>query len=136
MLISYAKGARTWERHIDIPYPKDHEQKEVSSYCTLPEQADEWFKAFNKAVEMCGTSSSTRRIVDEKEKNYLESLYRGLYLKQDIKKGTKIQLDHLYSAIPYQKEIGHITSREYFDNDFILINDMKKDSPLTKNDIL
>lgn len=136
MLISYAKGARTWERHIDIPYPEEHVQKEVSSYCTLPEQADEWFKAFNKAVEMCGTSSKTRRIVDEKEKNYLESLYRGLYLKEDIKKGTKIQLEHLYSAIPYQKEIGHITSREYFDNDFILINDMKKDSPLTKNDIL
>ena len=30
MLMSYAKGARTWERHIDIPYPKGHKQKEVS----------------------------------------------------------------------------------------------------------
>ena len=28
MLISYAKGARTWERHIDIPYPENHEQKD------------------------------------------------------------------------------------------------------------
>ena len=27
MYISYAKGARTWERHIDIPYPAGHEQK-------------------------------------------------------------------------------------------------------------
>jgi len=36
MYISYAKGARTWERHIDIPYPKGHEQKEVSNYCSLP----------------------------------------------------------------------------------------------------
>lgn len=135
MYISYAKGARTWERHIDILYPKDHEQKEVSNYCSLPYQIDEWFKAFNRAVIMCGTSAETRRIVDEKELTYLEALYRGLYLKEDLKKGTKISLNQLYSAIPYQKEIGQITSRQYFDKDFVLNKDLKKDAPLTKNDI-
>lgn len=31
MLVSYAKGARTWERHIDIPYPDGHEQKKSPS---------------------------------------------------------------------------------------------------------
>jgi len=136
MYISYAKGVRTWERHIDIPYPDGHEQKEVSNYCSLPHQIDEWFKAYNKSVSMCGTSSISRRIVDEKESNYLEALYRGLYLNCNLSKGTQIKLDHLYSAIPYQKEIEHITSREYFDNNFILTRDMKKDEPLTKNDIL
>lgn len=135
MYISYAKGARTWERHIDIPYPPNHEQKEVSSYCSLPHQIDDWFKAFNKAVIMCGTSSSVRRIVDEKESSYLEALHRGLYLKHDLAKGTKIKLEHLYSAVPYQKEIYQITSRQYFDEDFILNKDLKKDDPLTKNDI-
>ena len=34
MLISYGKGARTWERHIDI----QHEGVPVSNYCSLPEQ--------------------------------------------------------------------------------------------------
>jgi len=135
MYISYAKGVRTWERHIDIPYPTNHEQKEVSKYCSLPHQIDEWFKSFSRAKIMCGTSSSIRRVIDEKETNYLEALYRGLYLKDDLKKGTKISLDHLYSAVPYQKEIGHITSRQYFDGDFILNRDMKKDSPLTNSDI-
>jgi N-acetylneuraminate synthase len=136
MYISYAKGARTWERHIDIPYPEGHEQKEVSNYCSLPHQIDEWFKAFNKATIMCGTATNVRRVVDEKESNYLQALYRGLYINQDLKKGTKITLDHLYSAIPYQKEINHITSREYFDSDFILNKDISKDSPLTKQDII
>lgn len=135
MYISYAKGVRTWERHIDIPYPTNHEQKEVSKYCSLPHQIDEWFKSFSRAKIMCGTSSSVRRVIDEKETNYLEALHRGLYLKDDLKKGTKISLDHLYSAVPYQKEIGHITSRQYFDVDVILIRDMKKDSPLTNSDI-
>ena len=136
MFISYAKGARTWERHIDIPYPAGHEQKEVSNYCSLPNQIDEWFKAFNKAIVMCGTATDTRRIIDDKESYYLQALYRGLYINQDLKKGTKISLDHLYSAIPYQKEINHITSREYFDSEFILKHDLKKDSPLTKQDII
>jgi sialic acid synthase SpsE len=135
MYISYAKGVRTWERHIDIPYPTNHEQKEVSKYCSLPHQIDEWFKSFSRAKMMCGTSSSVRRVIDEKETNYLEALHRGLYLKYDLKKGTKISLDHLYSAVPYQKEIGHITSRYYFDGDVILNCDMKKDSPLTNSDI-
>jgi sialic acid synthase SpsE len=135
MYISYAKGARTWERHIDIPYPPNHEQKEVSSYCSLPHQVDEWFKAFNLARTMCGTSTNERRIIDEKESNYLESLYRGLYLRHDLKKGSKIKLDDLYSAIPWQKEIGQITSRQYFDGDFTLNKDLQKDSPLTKKDI-
>ena len=35
MLISYAKGARTWERHIDIEYEgKEWEGKSVSKYCS------------------------------------------------------------------------------------------------------
>jgi N-acetylneuraminate synthase len=135
MLISYAKGARTWERHIDIPYPEGHEQKEVSAYCTLPQQADEWFKAFNKAVEMCGTSSKARRIVDEKESDYLQSLYRGFYLKNNIKKGQKITTDDLYAAVPYQKEIGHVSSRDFIEDDAIALKNLKKDAPLTRDDI-
>jgi N-acetylneuraminate synthase len=135
MYISYAKGARTWERHIDIPYTENDEQKEVSKYCSLPNQVDKWFTAFNKAVTMCGTSDEERRIIDEKESNYLQSLYRGLYLKRDMKKGQTIRIKDLYSAIPYQKEINQITSREYFDNEFVLINDISKDSPLTLSDI-
>jgi N-acetylneuraminate synthase len=135
MLISYAKGARTWERHIDIPYPPNHEQTAVSPYCSLPHQIDEWFKAFKKAVVMCGTSSNIRRIIDEKETTYLEALHRGLYLKRDLKQGTRISLSDLYSAVPYQKELGHITSRHYVDEDFVLNKDLRKDAPLTKNDI-
>lgn len=136
MYISYAKGARTWERHIDIPYPKGHEQKEVSKYCSLPHQTDEWFKAFKKASIMCGTSCEMRRVIDQKESAYLEALYRGLYLKRDIKKGEKIQVEDLYSAIPYQKEIGQLSSRDFIENDAIASKDIAKDSPLLKNDIL
>jgi len=135
MYISYGKGVRTWERHIDIPYPKGHEQKAVSKYCSLPHQVEEWFNAFKLAKLMCGTSSFARRIIDDKEDNYLKSLYRGLYLNKNKNKGEKVTSKDLYSAIPYQREINHISSREFMDTDFILNKDLKADSPLTKKDI-
>jgi sialic acid synthase SpsE len=135
MLISYAKGARTWERHIDLPYPKNHFQKEVSSYCSLPHQIDEWFKSYHTAKTMCGTSAKSRRTIDVKETEYLESLYRGLYLKHNIKKGNKITIKDLYSAIPYQKEINQFSSRNFIEKDCIANKHLKKDDPLTVDDI-
>ena len=135
MLISYAKGARTWERHIDIPYPDNHEQKEVSKYCSLPHQIDTWFKAYHKAELMCGSYDNKRRIIDDKESVYLFSLYRGLYLSKDLPAGHKITAEDVYAAVPYQKEINQITSREFTNNYYVLRKDLKKDSPLTSGDI-
>lgn len=136
MLISYAKGARTWERHIDIPYDDFKcDQKSVTSYCSLPHQIDEWFKSFHKAKKMCGLAYASRRIIHTKESEYLSKLYRGLYINKDLKKGDKVTLDNLYSAIPYLKNLDQFTSRDYFDEDFILNKDLAKDSPLTKNDV-
>lgn len=135
MLISYAKGARTWERHIDLSYPKNHIQKDVSPYCSLPHQIHEWFKAFHTAQSMCGTSCDYRRTIDQKETEYLESLYRGLYIKKNIKKGEKITINNLYSAIPYQKEIGQLSSRNFIEKDCKAKHNLKKDDPLTKKDI-
>jgi N-acetylneuraminate synthase len=136
MLISYAKGARTWERHIDIPYPEGHEQKSISPYCSTPGQVNEWFKAFTEAQVMCGNSKNSRRLIDAKESDYLKALYRGLWLNKDLKKGDCVTLDDVYSAVPYLKEKNHITSRNFFENSFILKNDLKKDQPLTLDDII
>lgn len=131
MLISYAKGARTWERHIDL----DLGDYTVSKYCSLPHQVDEWFKAYHKAVEMCGGSALQRRVIDDKEEVYLQKLYRGLYLKKDKKKGSKITLKDLYSAVPYQSDAGQISSREFIDQKYKLTSDVKKDQPLLREHI-
>ena len=65
MLMSYAKGARSWERHIDIEWP-DHN---VQKYCSLPHQCDEWFQAFHKAKEMGGGISTQRREIPKMKPN-------------------------------------------------------------------
>ena len=107
MLIAYAKGARTFERHIDI----DYEGVPVSSYCTKPEQADIWFRAFKKAQEMCGHAGAKRRQVPEGERRYLDALVRGVYVKRDLPVDHVLTRDDVYFAIPLLK--GQISTREF-----------------------
>jgi sialic acid synthase SpsE len=106
MYISYAKGARTFERHIDI----NDDGFTVAQYSSLPHQIDSWFKAWHKAIEMCGTSSQQRRKMLSREIEYLDSYVRGVYAKRDLKVGQTLEEDDFYLAIPLQK--GQVSSRE------------------------
>lgn len=128
MLISYAKGARTWERHIDI----DFEGVPVSPYCTLPEQADVWFKAFHKAVEMCGGSGEARRILPKREVEYLDALVRGVYAKRDIEPGYVFSVNSFeqdfYLAIPLR--VGQLSCREVMNGES-LTRAIRADEALT-----
>ncbi len=132
MLVSYAKGARTWERHVDIPYPEGHVQKSVSKYCSLPEQMDVYFKAFHKAREICSGPKENRRNVETKEKKYLDALKRGVYFKKDFKKGHKLTVNDVYLAVPLHK--GQVSSKEFMEGD-VLCCDTKADNPLLVGNI-
>jgi N-acetylneuraminate synthase len=107
ILIAYGKGARTFERHVDI----DYEGVPVSSYCTKPEQADIWFRAFKKAQEMCGHTGAARREVPEGERRYLDALVRGVYAKRAIEAGEVLTRDDVYFSVPLLK--GQISTREF-----------------------
>ncbi len=136
MLISYGKGARTWERHIDIEYPEG-DKRSVSKYCSLPEQIDTWFKAFKKAEEMCGSSSKdSKRIITEKETKYLDELVRGVYAKHDISEGYTFNKESFdkdfFMSVPLQK--GQLSCREILNGEK-LTTDIKASEPLMINDI-
>lgn len=128
MMISYGKGARTWERHVDI----EHEGVPVSSYCSIPSNCDSWFKAFHKAAEMCGGRSSSKRIISKKEIEYLDALVRGVYAKHDLKPGYVFSKESLekdfYLAIPLLK--GQLSCREVMNGESLL-NEVKANQPLT-----
>ncbi|MBM5782199.1 MAG: N-acetylneuraminic acid synthase, partial [Pelagibacterales bacterium] len=132
MLISYGKGARTWERHVDI----DYEGVPVSSYCSLPQNCDDWFKAFHKAAEMCGGTSESRRVISKKETEYLDALVRGVYAKKGIEAGYVLSKENLekdfYLAIPLRK--GQLSCREVMNGEKIL-KPLKANEALTINDI-
>jgi sialic acid synthase SpsE len=127
MLMAYAKGARTFERHVDIS-----DGITVSPYCSLPNQIDEWFRAFHKAKQMCGAPGSQKRIPPKKEVEYLDALVRGVYAARDIPEGHFLTDDDVYLAIPLQK--GQLSCRELMRGEVIL-KAVKKDQAISIDDI-
>ena len=123
MLIAYAKGARTFERHVDI----QTEGMIVSPYCSVPEQIDTWFKAFHRAKRMCGAPGTQKRLPPQKETAYLDSLVRGVYAKRDLPIGHVLQDTDVYLAIPLQQ--GQISCRELMRGEVIL-KAVPKDQPI------
>ena len=127
MMISYGKGARSWERHIDV----DWENEPTAKYNSLPHQVDEWFKAFHKAKGMCGGVKHQRREITLDETKYLDALVRGIYSKRDLDEGTIINhenfVKYFYLAVPLAK--GQLSCREIFDGEQLIIG-LKKNQPL------
>jgi sialic acid synthase SpsE len=123
MLMAYAKGARTFERHIDI----QDDGVTVSPYCSLPEQVDTWFKAFNRAKRMCGPPGTQKRLPPKKEIAYLDALVRGVYARHDLEVGHVLQDEDVYLAVPLQQ--GQISCRELMRGEVIL-KPVKQDEPI------
>jgi N-acetylneuraminate synthase len=128
MLIAYAKGARTFERHIDI----DYEGVPVSPYCTRPHQAEAWFRAFHKAREMCGAPADVKRVPPEKEVRYLDELVRGVYAKRDLPAGQVLTADDVFFAVPLVH--GQISVRE-FEGGEVLRAPIGRDQPVRIREI-
>jgi N-acetylneuraminate synthase len=106
IIIAYAKGARTFERHVDI----DADGIPVSPYCSKPEQVDKWFRAFHKAKEMCGPPGTQKRMPPEKEVAYLDALVRGVYAARDLPAGHSLTEADVVLCVPLQK--GQLSCRE------------------------
>jgi sialic acid synthase SpsE len=123
MLMAYAKGARTFERHVDI----QTDGMTVSPYCSVPEQVDTWFKAFHRAKRMCGAPGTQKRLPPQREISYLDSLVRGVYARRDLPVGHVLQDADVYLAIPLQQ--GQISCRELMRGEVIL-KAVRKDQPI------
>jgi len=132
MHISYAKGARTWERHVDI----DQNNVPVSNYCSLPEQIDIWFKAFHKAKQMSGGSGDSKRVIPIEEIKYLDALVRGIYANRDIPSGFIVDSSTFPQFfrlnVPLRK--GQLSTREVL-NGLTITRNIPAGSPITVDDV-
>jgi len=124
LAIAYGKGARTFERHVDI----DDGTAKVSPYCSLPEQIDTWFQTWQKVRAMCGAPGTQRRLIPEKEMRYLDSLVRGVYAKRDLPVGHILGDDDVYMAVPLQKQ--QLSCRELMRGQ-VMIKACTADGPIT-----
>ncbi len=121
--IGYAKGARTFERHIDI----EADGIPVSPYCTLPDQCDVWFRAFHKTKEMCGASGTQKRIPGRDEIEYLDGLLRGVYAARKLEAGHKLAEGDYFMAIPLLQ--GQLSCRELIEGE-VLSQEIAEGQPL------
>jgi N-acetylneuraminate synthase len=122
LAIAYGMGARTFERHIDIPHPTH-----MADYNMLPEQCEKWFGTYKMIKLMCGDQRDELRAPPCKEVDYIHEHVRGLFAKRDLIRGEAVSLDNFYLAVPVHR--GQLSCREVMKGGK-LIGEIKKDSPL------
>jgi len=131
-IAAVAKGATSYERHVDI----QADDIPVSKYCIIPEQADEWFRAHKVVKTMCSGSTDSVRDMTDIEVGYLDSVNRGVYALRDLPADYKFTYKALgtdyYLAIPLQK--GQVSSRA-LDINFVTKKEIKADKPIMYEDL-
>lgn len=120
--IATSLGARTFERHIDI----ENTVHQVTPYCSLPKDIDVMISSYLLSKKMKGEDQERRKI-SSSERQYLDALLRGVYLKRDVNEGELLTFEDVYFAIPLQK--GQISCNEFNQSERVTVS-IQKDSPL------
>ncbi len=119
--IAYAKGARMYERHVGIATDKI----KLNTYSSTPEQIEKWIQSFKRAKSLCG--EYLRPEPSKEELDSIKSLARGIYLKEDLKAGSKVDRSHVYFAMPCDE--GQLPSGEWKEG-FVTKVAIKMNAPL------
>ena len=128
--IAVAKGAKMFERHVGV----ETENIKLNDYSSSPDHLDQWFTAYNEALDLCGQRD---RVAYAQEKESLDALRRGVYAKKRIKKGQTIHREEVFFALPFQEgqlasghfKEGMIAAREISGNEPLLISSIKIPPP-------
>lgn len=95
--IAYSKGARLFERHVGI----ENDKYKLNKYSSTPEQISKWIESYKLTKEACGGEERAPASPDELKS--LQSLKRGVYAKNKIKKGNTINRKDVFFAMPLQE---------------------------------
>ena len=120
--IAVAKGATMFERHVGY----ETNDIKLNLYSSTPDQLDKWFEAFLYAKVLCG--SSIDRPITSIEKESLEGLQRGMFVKKEIKKNTLITLEDIYFAMPYVP--GQVSSESWSEDKITSTKLLKVNEPI------
>ena len=123
--IAYSLGARVFERHVGI----ENEKYKLNKYSSTPDQVLKWIDSVFDAKKIIGDSI---KFIDIKEKEALNKLKRGIYLKNKLKKGSKVSSKDIYFSFPLRE--GQIESG-FWGDEFVLNKDVNIDQALFKKDI-
>jgi sialic acid synthase SpsE/mannose-6-phosphate isomerase-like protein (cupin superfamily) len=90
-----AMGARLLERHLGVPLPGAPN----NSYSMDPSQADAWVRTAVDTRRMTSGIDEERQIAPA-ERDSLDALARGAYLRRPVKAGATVTADDVYFAMP------------------------------------
>jgi len=127
--LAVAKGSQIFERHIGIAT----EKYKLNAYSSTPDQVADWMNAAREAMQMCGIAGERREIY-QKERDDLQGLKRGVFVKRDIAPHHKIGLEDIFFAIPQLD--GQITANDISKySEYILQTELKTGDALRKKDV-
>ena len=112
-----------FERHVGI----NNDKYKLNAYSSNPSQLNSWIKAYKEGIDMYGSEKRTSSDIELKS---IDSLSRGVYIKNDIRQGQIITKKDVYFSMPIVE--GQLSSGKFEDG--IKCNkDLKKDNPVFTN---
>jgi sialic acid synthase SpsE/mannose-6-phosphate isomerase-like protein (cupin superfamily) len=124
--IAVAKGAQIFERHVGIA----NDKIKLNAYSSTPDQVDRWIASILYAQKLCGGRGP--RAIPLAERQSIDGLRRGVFLKKDLRKSTVIKREDVYFAMPFTE--GQLESGRWKEG--IAINEnVEKDAPLMTESI-
>jgi len=103
--LAYAKGARVFERHVGLP----RGEIKLNAYSSTPAQLEKWISAYWQAKAMLGAGERPPSPLEER--NTLNELKRGVYIRRDVSKGEEINQEDVFFAMPVQE--GQLLSGQW-----------------------
>ena len=125
--MAVAKGARMFERHVGVTT----DEITLNGYSSTPEQLDAWITAYKHAKVMAGDEDG-RPESAEIERASLDTLRRGVFAKKAIKKGTVIDREQVFFAMPYEE--GQLDSSQWRDG-IVVKQDVKVNATVMANKV-
>ena len=125
--LAVAKNVNILERHIDIDY------KTKNAYSMTPNDIRFWLEGILEAQEICGVKNK-RYEKNKKEEKDLAQFRRGVFAKEDLKSGTKLNKENIYIAWPsIENQICANDISKY--TEYILREDIEKDNSILFSDV-
>ena len=122
--IAYAKGARTFERHIDI----DTDGVEVSPYCSFAGTDRHLVQGVEQGQGDVRRAGKQQADSDAPRSSISNALVRGVYAARDLAAGHRVTDDDFHLAIPLLK--GQLSCRELIAGEQ-LARPLRQGEPLT-----
>ncbi|HEY9103094.1 N-acetylneuraminate synthase family protein [Chitinimonas sp.] len=130
VVVALAKGASIFEKHVGMAT----EQWPLNLYSASPEQVDAWLAAAADALRMCGTQSG-RYTPSKVELDSLNSLRRGVFVRNEVPGGKKIGSDDVFFAFP--PEPGQLLANDWSKYaEYQLLQGLKAGDALRKDNVV